>query len=47
MYTKPTLQQFGSFRDLTLIGTNTDGDGGFFGVVDGCNIIPVGDCNRS
>ena len=45
MYTKPTLQQFGSFRNLTLVGTDTNGDGGIIlGAVDGCNISG---CNRS
>jgi hypothetical protein len=51
MYQKPALQRFGSLRELTLIGTDANGDGGidtFFGtVVDGCNLIPSGDCSRS
>jgi hypothetical protein len=44
MYTKPTLQQFGSFRNLTQLGFDTNGDGGIWGVVDGCDISG---CNRS
>lgn len=47
MYTKPTLQNYGSFRNLTLIGTDADGDGGIFGIGNGCNILPTGDCGRS
>ena len=44
MYSKPELVKYGTFRDLTLIGTGADGDGGFFGWLDGCNIIPKDDC---
>lgn len=48
MYTKPALQRFGGLRALTLVGTNADGDGGIvFGIANGCNIIPSGDCGRS
>ncbi len=48
MYTKPTLKQFGSFRELTLVGSDANGDGGIvFGIGDGCNVLPTGDCNRS
>ncbi len=47
MYTKPTLQQYGSFRDLTLIGLVHDGDGGIVigpvTVGDGC----TWDCNSN
>jgi len=31
MYEKPTLQKFGSLRELTLVGCGSDGDGGVFG----------------
>ncbi len=31
MYQKPTLQRFGTLRDLTLIGIGEDGDGGIWG----------------
>jgi len=44
MYAKPTLQRFGTFRDLTRVGTGADGDGGVIGFLDGCNIISSGDC---
>lgn len=48
MYTKPTLRQYGSFRALTLIGSDNDGDGGIiWGIGDGCNWVPGGSCNRS
>ena len=35
MYQKPTLQRFGTFRDLTQIGCGADGDGGIIGFLDG------------
>jgi hypothetical protein len=37
MYERPTLQRFGTLRDLTLIGYGADGDGGLFGLgwIDG------------
>lgn len=38
MYQKPTLQKFGTFRELTRIGTGADGDGGIVGFLDGCFI---------
>jgi len=39
MYEKPTLERFGSLRDLTLVGTDADCDGGIWGIgVDGSNI---------
>jgi hypothetical protein len=40
MYQKPALQSFGALRDLTLIGTGANGDGGIAGsgFLDGCNI---------
>lgn len=49
MYTKPTLQQFGSFRDLTQVGLDANGDGGWiFGPAgDGCNVIPTGSCGSA
>jgi hypothetical protein len=47
MYQQPVLQRFGPLRELTLLGTGTDGDGGFFGWIDGCNILAVNGCNRS
>ena len=42
MYQKPKLERFGSFRDLTKIGSDNDGDGGVFSgwiaaVTDGCD----------
>ena len=45
MYSKPALVRYGTFRELTLIGTGADGDAGIFGFLDGCNIIPSGGCN--
>lgn len=43
MYEKPVLERFGKFRELTLIGTDEDGDGGIiFGIADGCNVLPGG-----
>jgi len=30
-YKKPTLERFGTLRDLTLIGLGQDGDGGIQG----------------
>lgn len=48
MYTKPTLRQYGSFRALTQIGSDQDGDGGIiWGIGDGCNVIATDGCNRS
>jgi len=44
MYSKPKLERFGSFRQLTQLGTDSDGDGGFYGIGNGCNIIPEGSC---
>jgi hypothetical protein len=46
MYQKPTLQRFGTFRDLTRLGSDTDGDGGILGtgIGDGCNVYAGGDC---
>lgn len=38
MYQKPKLERFGSLRELTLLGTNADCDGGIFGIGDGSNI---------
>ncbi|MCH2123044.1 MAG: lasso RiPP family leader peptide-containing protein [Pirellulaceae bacterium] len=36
MYTKPTVERYGSFRDLTKIGMGADGDGGIgHGFLDG------------
>jgi hypothetical protein len=45
MYEKPTLQRFGTFRELTLLGLGPDGDGGIFGTgwIDGCWV----GCGRS
>jgi hypothetical protein len=31
MYVKPAVQRFGSLRELTLIGTGTDGDASLLG----------------
>ncbi len=38
MYTKPTLERFGTFRELTQVGLGADGDGGIWGTgfLDGC-----------
>jgi hypothetical protein len=48
MYEKPKVERFGSFRELTLWGTDEDGDGGvIWGIGNGCNVLPVGDCGRS
>jgi hypothetical protein len=38
MYQKPTLQKFGTFRELTRLGLGDDGDGGINGHLDGCAI---------
>ena len=39
MYQKPKLERFGTLRELTLVGTDADCDGGIFGIgVDGSNI---------
>lgn len=32
MYVKPSVERFGSLRELTLIGLNTDCDGGVWGI---------------
>ncbi len=52
MYQKPTLQQFGQLRELTLIGWGADGDGGIQGwgyiigtVTDGCEVVASGACD--
>lgn len=52
MYQKPTLQQFGQLRELTLIGWGADGDGGIQGwgyiigaVTDGCEVVASGSCS--
>ena len=39
-YEKPTMERFGSLRELTLVGLGADGDGGIggSGFLDGCNI---------
>ena len=41
MYQKPRLERFGTFRELTRLGSDNDGDGGFYiarnAVADGCN----------
>ena len=47
MYEKPVLQRFGPLRGLTLLGTGADGDGGFWGWIDGCNIWAINNCKRS
>lgn len=45
MYEKPKVERFGSFRELTLWGTDKDGDGGIiFGIGDGCNVWAKGGC---
>lgn len=38
VYSKPTLERFGTFRELTKIGMGRDGDGGIMGsgFLDGC-----------
>lgn len=35
MYIKPTLERFGSLRELTQLGFNADCDGGIYGIGDG------------
>lgn len=39
MYEKPTLERFGTLRELTLLGIGPDGDGGFLGLgwTDACD----------
>ena len=42
MYEKPRLERFGTFRDLTKIGGDADGDGGVMSgwiaaVTNGCD----------
>ena len=32
MYDKPTLERFGTLRDLTLYGAGGNGDGGIWGI---------------
>lgn len=32
MYVKPKLERYGSLRELTLIGLNSDCDGGVWGI---------------
>lgn len=44
MYSKPKLERFGSFRELTRLGSDADGDGGLFGIGNGCNWVPYGSC---
>jgi hypothetical protein len=36
MYEKPSVERYGTFRDLTAIGLGADGDGGILGYLDGC-----------
>jgi hypothetical protein len=44
MYKKPKLERFGTFRELTQLGLDADGDGGVYiglianSVADGCNL---------
>lgn len=45
MYRKPKLERFGTFRELTKLGLDSDGDGGVYigliantSVADGCNL---------
>ena len=45
MYRKPKLERFGSFRELTQLGLDAEGDGGvYIGLIastpsaDGCNL---------
>lgn len=35
MYTKPSVTDLGTLRQLTQIGTNADCDGGIYGIADG------------
>lgn len=37
-YAKPTLEKFGSVRQLTRLGWDADCDGGIWGIGDGSNI---------
>ena len=55
MYEKPRLERFGSFRDLTRIGGDSDGDGGLWtgmiaAVTNGCDGFGLdalqGTCSR-
>jgi hypothetical protein len=46
-YEKPTLQRYGTFRELTEIGFGPDGDGGIFGLLDGSTINTSGGGGRS
>ncbi|MGI9042048.1 MAG: lasso RiPP family leader peptide-containing protein [Gemmatimonadales bacterium] len=44
LYTKPKLERFGTFRDLTLIGSATGADiSAVFGIPAGCNPNDGGD----
>ena len=49
MYQKPQLVQYGTLRELTLIGFGADGDGGLFGlgIANGCFIGCNNNNNRS
>ena len=44
MYQKPKLERFGTFRELTKLGLDSDGDGGIYigliaaTAVDGCDL---------
>ena len=49
MYTKPMLEKFGTFRELTTAGFGDDGDAFIWGPdpsidVDGCEFDPFGGC---
>ena len=35
MYKKPSLVEFGTLRELTLLGISADCDGGIYGIGDG------------
>ena len=47
MYEKPTVERFGSLRELTKLGAGPDCDGGAFGITGGPGDGSTVRCNRS
>lgn len=52
MYDKPTLERFGTLRELTLYGSGGNGDGGIWGIgwIDGLrpgDVVTTTDTSRS
>jgi hypothetical protein len=53
-YERPALERYGTFRDLTRVGSDNDGDGGLLwgwsaDVTNGCNAneyFPGASCSR-